>query len=191
MCRRCRRIYIRATPGPQPFPSHLSLSDSRENNPSPCDPALSPTSPAKRLQSILRDQPKPSLFPCPDARSTSAYNYIHKRSMNASGNPHPGEKRRARAKSPGFGSAVLDDSGTQVFLSDEQSSSGRPVADAAPGARCEEQLGGWTNPPSTRSNSLWCRARNFESRLDPGSVGSDEIMCNLAHELGGAVHIAG
>ena len=44
MCRRCRRIYIRHPLGARRSPSHLSLLDSRENYPSPCDPALSPTS---------------------------------------------------------------------------------------------------------------------------------------------------
>ena len=64
MQRRWRCIYRRAYPDPQQSPARMSPTDSRENNPSSCDPALSPitTFPAKRLRSIQRDQPKPDLL---------------------------------------------------------------------------------------------------------------------------------
>jgi hypothetical protein len=67
MTRRRRGIYLRAAPGPQPSPSHLSLLDSRENNSSSCGPALSLEILCKRLTSTQRINPtQPIVFgnPC-------------------------------------------------------------------------------------------------------------------------------
>ena len=62
--------------GARRSPSHLSPTDSCKNNPSSLDPALSPTSPDKRLTSTQKINPNLNLFPCPHPRSTCAKHYM-------------------------------------------------------------------------------------------------------------------
>jgi hypothetical protein len=62
MCRRCRRIYIRAAPGPQPSPSRLSQKTSRATpSPSPFRPGPSPKKPACAKARLRAPDPNPIL----------------------------------------------------------------------------------------------------------------------------------
>jgi hypothetical protein len=98
MCRRCRRIYIRHPPGARRSPSHLSLSDSRENNPSPCDPALSPTSLTSACNRSQGPTQTQSISMPPSSRGTSRTHYKQKRLTNASRKRKETDKPLYRAK---------------------------------------------------------------------------------------------
>ena len=52
--------------------------DSRENNPFSCDPALSPTIPYNRLQSISEINPNPVYFHALDLRAPLRTDHIQK-----------------------------------------------------------------------------------------------------------------
>src|SRR5580692_10392510 len=65
-------------------------------------PGPSPLHPLQRaLKSTSEDRPKPSLFPCPQPGSTSAYKYIHKPTNFASPNCQVRNKPLWKADPPG------------------------------------------------------------------------------------------
>jgi hypothetical protein len=79
MCRRCRRIYIRAAPRPQPFPSRWTLPKSREQQlPHRSDPV-------PLQEPYIRKAPAARARPTPDPMSSAPTGTPHRATYSLAG----------------------------------------------------------------------------------------------------------